>query len=75
LTWSDEIIKAAELVKDILPEAVPSTKIVGKLKNSVAIELGLIEGIPVVIGGGDGCCAAAGAGVIASGTTYHYLGS
>jgi len=75
LTWSDEIIKAAGLVKDILPEAVPSTKVVGKLKNSVAIELGLIEGIPVVIGGGDGCCAAAGAGVIAPGTTYHYLGS
>ena len=75
LTWSDEIIEAAGLLKDILPEAVPSTKIVGKLKKVVAIELGLIEGIPVVIGGGDGCCAAAGAGVIAPGTTYHYLGS
>jgi len=75
LTWSDEIIKAAGLVKDILPEAVPSTKIVGKLKKSAASELGLTEGIPVIIGGGDGCCAAAGAGVIAPGTTYHYLGS
>jgi len=75
LTWSDEIIEAAGLLKDILPEAVPSTKIVGKLKKSAASELGLIEGIPIVIGGGDGSCAAAGAGVIAPGTTYHYLGS
>ncbi|MBC8499300.1 MAG: xylulokinase [Candidatus Atribacteria bacterium] len=75
LTWSDEIIEAAGLSKDILPEAVPSTKIVGKLKKSAALELGLTEGIPIVIGGGDGCCAAAGAGVIAPGTTYHYLGS
>ena len=75
LTWSDEIIEAAELLKDILPEVVPSTKIVGKLKKSVALELSLTEGIPVIIGGGDGCCAAAGAGVIAPGTTYHYLGS
>jgi len=74
-TWSDEIIEAAGLVKNILPEAVPSTKIVGKLRKSEASELGLIEGIPIVIGGGDGCCAAAGAGVIAPGATYHYLGS
>lgn len=75
LAWSDEIIEAAGLLKDILPEAVPSTKIVGKLKKSIALELGLTEGIPIIIGGGDGCCAAAGAGVIAPGTTYHYLGS
>lgn len=75
LTWSDEIIEAAGLLKDILPEAVPSTEVVGKLKKSVALELGLTEGIPVIIGGGDGCCAAAGAGVIAPGATYHYLGS
>jgi len=77
LTWSDEIIEAAGIAKDTLPEAVPSTKIVGKLKKSVALELGLTEGIPVVIGGGDGCCAAAGAGVIAPrrGAAYNYLGS
>lgn len=75
LTWSDEVIEAAGLVKGILPEAVPSTKIIGKLRKVVASELGLTEGIPVIIGGGDGCCAAAGAGVIAPGTTYHYLGS
>jgi len=75
LAWSDEIIKAAELPKNILPEAVPSTKIVGKLKKSIALELDLIEGIPIVIGGGDGCCAAAGAGVISPGVAYQYLGS
>ncbi len=75
LEWADGIIEAAGLSKDILPEAVPSTEIVGKLKKSIADKLGLVEGIPVVIGGGDGSCAAAGAGVINAGLAYNYLGS
>jgi xylulokinase len=29
----------------------------------------------VVIGGGDGCCAAAGAGVVREGSAYNYIGS
>ncbi len=32
-------------------------------------------GTPVVIGGGDGACAAAGAGVVAEGSAYNYVGS
>jgi len=75
LTWSDELIDAAGLKKDLLPETVPSTKIIGKLKKSAANTLGLMEGTPVVIGGGDGCCAAAGAGVVEEGTAYNYVGS
>lgn len=33
-----------------------------------------MEGLPVVLGGGDGACATAGAGAIAAGDAYHYLG-
>jgi xylulokinase len=36
---------------------------------------GLRTGTPVVIGGGDGSCAAAGAGAIAVGDAYAYIGS
>ncbi len=75
LCWSKEILKAIGLSMDILPDAVPSTKIIGNLQKKAAENMGLIEGIPVVIGGGDGSCAAAGAGVTAPGTAYHYLGS
>jgi len=32
-------------------------------------------GTPVVIGGGDGPCAATGAGVVSEGTAYNYIGS
>lgn len=75
LHWSDEILKAASLGREILPDAIPSTEVAGKLLPLIAAELGLMEGTPVVIGGGDGSCAAAGAGVISEGSAYHYLGS
>ena len=35
----------------------------------------MAAGTPVVIGGGDGACAAAGAGVINEGSAYNYVGS
>ena len=34
-----------------------------------------LPGTPVVIGGGDGPCAACGAGVVGEGEAYLYLGS
>ncbi|HON72913.1 MAG TPA: FGGY-family carbohydrate kinase, partial [bacterium] len=38
-------------------------------------ELDLPPGIPVVTGGGDGACAACGAGVVREGDAYNYLGA
>lgn len=75
LAWSDDILHAAGLTRDVLPAVAPSTKVVGGLLPSSAADLGLTSGTPVVIGGGDGACAAAGAGVITEGRIYHYLGS
>lgn len=75
LQWSEPILQAAELDPSLLPEARPSTAVVGKLLDSAAAALGLVAGTPVVIGGGDGACAAAGAGVIEESNTYQYLGS
>ena len=48
---------------------------VGAVGPAAAVEIGLLAGTPVVIGGGDGACAAAGAGVIEEGSAYNYLGS
>jgi xylulokinase len=73
--WSDEVIKAAGLEPDKLPDIKPSTTIVGEVLASIADEVGLAAGTPVVIGGGDGCCAATGAGVIQEGRAYNYIGS
>jgi len=41
----------------------------------VADEIGVSAGTPVVMGGGDGACAAAGAGGVGEGCAYNYIGS
>jgi xylulokinase len=73
--WSDKILEAIELDRELLPELHASTDIVGEVQAQVADEVGLAAGTPVVIGGGDGSCAAVGAGVVREGSAYNYIGS
>jgi xylulokinase len=73
--WSAEIVSAANLDASKLPDIKPSTAVVGEVQKHVADEIGLNAGTSVVIGGGDGCCAATGAGVIQEGRAYNYIGS
>jgi xylulokinase len=61
--------------RDLLPELLPSTARVGTVTATAAGETGLREGTPVILGGGDGSCACAGAGVFAEGSAYTVLGS
>lgn len=75
LSYAGDILEAAELDVDKLPELNPSTAVVGTVLPSVATEVGLAAGTPVVIGGGDGSCAALGAGVWREGDAYNYVGS
>jgi xylulokinase len=73
--WSEEIMGATGLESHKLPNIKPSTAVVGEVQKNVADDVGLNAGTPVVIGGGDGCCAATGAGVIQEGRAYNYIGS
>lgn len=73
--WSKEIIDKLEIPFELLPEVYPSTQIAGGVLNSIADEVGLAPGTPVVIGGGDGSCACVGAGVVKEGEAYNVLGS
>jgi len=75
LKWSDEMLEASEIDKSKLPEIVESTQVVGKIGKDAAAQSGLREGTQVVIGGGDGACATCGAGVVAEGEAYIYLGT
>jgi xylulokinase len=75
LQWSGEILSATEIDPGKLPEPVESTERVGKVTAAAAEASGLAEGTPVVIGGGDGPCATAGAGVVRLGEAYIYVGS
>jgi xylulokinase len=73
--WSAKIVQAAGLDADKLPEIKRSIDVVGELLPEAAEEIGLVAGTPVVIGGGDGACAAVGAGVWREGAAYNYIGS
>lgn len=74
-TWSEPLVKAFGLRMDLLPEAHPSSDVAGGVAKAAAQATGLLEGTPVVIGGGDGSCACVGAGVVREGKTYNVLGS
>jgi len=74
--WAEDLIDELGLDLGKLPEEVlPSVEIVGHVTREAAERTGLAEGTPVVLGGGDVPCAAVGAGVVAEGTAYNYIGS
>lgn len=74
-TWSSRILDAVKIDPKQLPEIHRSVDVVGYVLPGVAEEAGVAAGTPVVIGGGDGPCAAAGAGVVQEGLAYNYIGS
>ena len=75
LDWSEELLHAAEIPREMLPELVSSTEVVGTVAEQVSSMLGLLPGTPVVIGGGDVCCATTGAGVVTEGISYANVGA
>lgn len=74
-TWSKEILEAANISEDILPIVKPSTTVAGNILEEVAKKLNLSSSTLVVLGGGDGVCAAVGAGSVDQKLAYNYLGS
>ena len=73
--WSPQILAAADIDPTQLPDVHRSIDVVGEVLPSVAEKVGVAAGTPVVIGGGDGVCASTGAGVVAEGAAYNYVGS
>jgi xylulokinase len=63
-------------IQGLFTEIVPSTQVIGAVTTKAAAETGLLEGTPVIMGGGDGPMAALGVGLVDSGSgAYTYLGS
>ena len=73
--WSHFLLETLNIDSEKLPDIYPSTHVAGEISGEVAKELNLNKGIPVVVGGGDGACATAGAGVIEVRETYNYIGA
>jgi len=74
-TWAYDMLEELGIDLDKLPEPHPSTMVEGELDSETAELLGLKAGTPVVIGGGDGACAATGAGAVRLGQAYNYIGA
>ncbi len=75
LSWSDEIFEISGIDKAKMPEILPSVAVAGRVTKEAARLSGLAEGTPVVCGGGDGCCAAVGTGVVKEGVANCCLGT
>lgn len=73
--WCGDFLDALGIDEAKLPRPVPSITIAGEVTRDAANATGLRAGTPVVIGGGDGACAAVGAGVVEPGDCYCNIGS
>ena len=73
--WDVQTINMLGIPRSLLPDPHPSSDRAGSISAEAARETGLLEGTPVIIGGGDGSCACVGAGVVSEGNAYNVLGS
>jgi xylulokinase len=73
--WSRTITSILGISKDLLPDVVSSTTVVGKVTFDAAIQTGLLPNTPVVIGGGDGLTATISGNTNKLNNSYLYYGS
>jgi xylulokinase len=73
--WSDELLDELDIDKDILPECFESSVVSGKVNTKASKETGLMEGTPVVGGGGDQAAQAVGTGIIKEGVISSTIGT
>lgn len=73
--WAYDMLKSLDVDTNKLPELRSSYETAGYLSKEAAEILGLVEGIPVTVGGGDGACATRGSGVKKVGDAYNNFGS
>ncbi len=73
--WSDELLDELDIDKDILPECFESSIVSGKVNAKASKETGLMEGTPVVGGGGDQAAQAVGTGIIKEGIISSTVGT
>jgi len=73
--WSEELLRVAGLPRTLLPDVGGSAEVLGRVTADAAGLSGLAAGTPVVGGGADNACGAAGVGVIAPGEAVASWGT
>ncbi|MGA9349383.1 MAG: xylulokinase [Anaerolineae bacterium] len=73
--WSDEMLEALDVPREWLPEVTESPVVSARVSAGAARETGLLEGTPVVGGGGDQAAQAVGTGIVAEGVVSVTIGT
>jgi xylulokinase len=73
--WSEDIMNAVGLPMSLLPEVGGSSEVLGQVSAAASRLTGLVEGTPVVGGGADNACGAAGVGAIQPGEAVASWGT
>lgn len=73
--WSSELCACFSVQEQRLAPIYPANQVIGELLPELAEELGLLAGIPVVLGCGDEHAACLGAGVIEPGLVCDIAGT
>jgi xylulokinase len=73
--WSNEMIEATGLRREILPDAYESPAVCAKVSREAAAATGLREGTPIVAGAGDQAAGAVGMGITRPGNVSVTIGT
>lgn len=73
--WSHEILDAVRLPLSLMPGVGGSSEVLGRVSADAARATGLVAGTPVVGGGADNACGAAGVGAVAPGEAVTSWGT
>lgn len=73
--WSQEVLDALDIPRNILPEVRESTDICGFVTEECAQITGIPAGTPVAAGGADNTCGAVGCGIVQEGRALSSIGS
>jgi xylulokinase len=74
-SWSETMLRLSGLAPDLMPPALPSGTLAGKVTRLAERATGLRAGVPVFIGGHDHICAAIAAGAIEPGIVLDSAGT
>lgn len=73
--WSDGVVEALGLRRDLLAPIVPSGSVAGEISHEAADRFGLREGLAVAAGAADAAAAALGSGVLEPGIVQLTVGT
>lgn len=73
--WSDAVLSALELDRGLFPDVHEGPEVTGRVSSRAASVTGLLQGTPVVAGGGDQSANAVGVGAVISGVVAMSVGT